>query len=161
VWSSADSAVSRTGYALWVGNNPSTFSYYPYGSIDRSRDTAVEALSPQDKAGIDALGGVGAAVDQWFRRRAFAYMWEQPGSTFVKGLRKIGAAFGWLPSPRRSFWPNVIYLISYGFVMTFGLWGMWAGRRHWREHLIIYFPFVSFAVITALFWGHTSHRAHL
>src|SRR5262249_52575382 len=97
----------------------------------------------------------------WFRRRAFAYMWEQPGSTFVKGLRKIGAAFGWLPSPRRSFWPNVIYLISYGFVMTFGLWGMWAGRRHWREHLIIYFPFVSFAVITALFWGHTSHRAHL
>ena len=45
--------------------------------------------------------------------------------------------------------------------MTLGLWGMWSGRRHWREHLVFYALFVSFAVITALFWGHTSHRAYL
>ena len=45
--------------------------------------------------------------------------------------------------------------------MTLGLWGMWAGRRNWREHLIFYALFVSFAAVTAVFFGHTNYRAYL
>ena len=45
--------------------------------------------------------------------------------------------------------------------MVFGIWGMWASRQHWREHLIYYALFISFAGVTALFYGHTSHRAYL
>jgi hypothetical protein len=45
--------------------------------------------------------------------------------------------------------------------MVFGLWGMWANRRHWREHSIFYAQFIVFAAITALFFGHTSYRCHL
>jgi 4-amino-4-deoxy-L-arabinose transferase-like glycosyltransferase len=163
IWSSrlAGSAISQTGYVLWVGNNPYTFSHYPYESIDRSRDLALEALPPHEVTEITELAGDGAAEDQWFRRHALAYMLEQPGSTFIKGMRKIATSFGWLPSPRRGFWPNLVYFLSYSPVMVLGLWGMWVGRRNWREHLIFYALFLSFAIITALFWGHTSHRAYL
>ena len=38
---------------------------------------------------------------------------------------------------------------------------MWTSRRYWREHLIFYGLFISFAGVTALFHGHTSHRAYL
>jgi hypothetical protein len=45
--------------------------------------------------------------------------------------------------------------------MIFGLWGMWVSRKHWREHAIFYIQFVTFAAVTALFFGHTSYRAYL
>jgi hypothetical protein len=45
--------------------------------------------------------------------------------------------------------------------MILGLWGMWASRRHWREHSIFYAQFVAFAAVTAVFVGHTSYRAYL
>ena len=45
--------------------------------------------------------------------------------------------------------------------MIFGLWGMWASRTHWREHSIFYAQFVSFAAVTAVFFGATSYRAYL
>jgi 4-amino-4-deoxy-L-arabinose transferase-like glycosyltransferase len=152
-------AVSSTqiGYALWLGNNSYTFSHYPYESIERSHDAARHALTPQDKAEIDALRPNEAAIDQWFRRKGLEYICEHPGNAF----RKLEAAFGWLPSPRKGFWPNLVHSLAYGFVMTLGLWGMWSGRRQWREHLVFYALFVSFAAIAALFWAHTSHRAYL
>jgi 4-amino-4-deoxy-L-arabinose transferase-like glycosyltransferase len=149
------------GQALWIGNNAYTFSHYPYESIDRSRDAAGDALGPKDNAEIEALGPSDAAADQWFRRKGLEYMREHPWLTFGNAFRKLGAAFGWLPSPRKSFWPNLVHAVAYGFVMTLGLWGMWASRRHWRDHLVFYALFVSFATVTALFWGHTSHRAYL
>ena len=43
---------TQTGFFLWVGNNPYTFSYYPSESIDRSQRAALEALSPADRAQI-------------------------------------------------------------------------------------------------------------
>ena len=151
----------KPGHRLWIGNNPHTFSHYPYESIDRSRDAAHDALSPQDKAEIKALRATRENVDQWYWQKGLEYIREHPSLTFSNALRKLGAAFGWLPSPRKDFWPNLVHSLAYGSVMTLGLWGMWSGRRHWREHLVFYALFVSFAAITALFWGHTSHRAYL
>jgi 4-amino-4-deoxy-L-arabinose transferase-like glycosyltransferase len=154
---------TQTGFFLWIGNNPYTFSYYPYESMDRSQRAALEALTPQDRAQIGVLAERGvAAVDRgFFGQRALEYMREYPWRTFVGGLRKLGAAFGWLPSPRRGFWLNSVHALSYGPVMALGLWGMWAGRRNWREHLIFYALFVSFAAVSAVFFGHTSYRTYL
>jgi hypothetical protein len=45
--------------------------------------------------------------------------------------------------------------------MTLALWGMWTNRTHWLEHSIFYAQFVAFAVVTAVFFGHTSYRAYL
>jgi 4-amino-4-deoxy-L-arabinose transferase-like glycosyltransferase len=155
---------TETGYFLWLGNNPYTFSYYPHESIDRSQRAALEALSPQDRAEIRALGSSGgeAAVDQrFYGRRALEYIREHPWWTVGGGLRKIGAAFDWLPSPRKDFWRNAVHALTFGPVMALGLWGMWAGRRNWREHLIFYALFVSFAAVTAVFFGHTNYRTYL
>jgi 4-amino-4-deoxy-L-arabinose transferase-like glycosyltransferase len=152
---------TQTGFFLWLGNNPYTFSYYPGESIDRSQTAGLEALSPQERAELEALGANEATVDQWFSQRGLEYIRDHPWWTFGSGFRKIGVAFGWLPSPRKSFWPNLVHALSYGPVMTLGLWGIWAGRRNWREHLIFYALFVSFAVVTAVFFGHTSYRAYL
>jgi 4-amino-4-deoxy-L-arabinose transferase-like glycosyltransferase len=153
---------TNIGYLLWVGNNPYTFSHYSSESIDRSRDTAVAALGEQEKAEIGALDARGeAATDRWFRRQGIQYICEHPWLTVANTFRKVGAAFGWLPSPRHSFWPNLVHSVAYGSVMVFGIWGMWASRQHWREHLIYYALFISFAGVTALFYGHTSHRAYL
>jgi 4-amino-4-deoxy-L-arabinose transferase-like glycosyltransferase len=152
---------SETGFFLWLGNNPYTFSHYPNGSIDRSQDVAVAALTPHDKAELKALGANEAAVDNWFLKKGVDYMLENPWLTIASGFRKIGAAFCLLPSPRHNFWPNLVYFFSYAPVMILGLWGMWAGRRNWREHLIFYALFASFIGVTAIFFGHTSYRAYL
>jgi hypothetical protein len=147
--------MQNTRYVFWVGNNPYTFSHYPYESIDRSVEAAFEALGPQEKAEL----GAGPAL--WSQQKAIEYIYEQPWRAVANAFRKLRASFGLLPSPRRGFWPNLVHSIAYGVVMTLGLWGMWVGRRQWHEHLIFYYLFVSFAVVAALFYGHTSHRVYL
>jgi 4-amino-4-deoxy-L-arabinose transferase-like glycosyltransferase len=150
-----------TGFTLWAGNNPYTFSHYPKESIDRSDAVASDALSAHEREELEFRSSNEALVDQWFRDQGLNYMRQDPWRTLGNGLRKTMAAFGWLPSPRRTFWPNLIHLLSYGPVMILGLWGMWLKRRNWREHSIFYALFISFAIVTAIFFGHTSHRAHL
>ena len=100
-------------------------------------------------------------MDQWFLRKGLDYMREHPWQTIAGGFRKLGAAFCLLPSPRRNLWPILAYLLSYGPVIILGLLGMWTGRQEWREHLIFYALFATFAAVTAIFYGHTSYRAYL
>jgi len=38
---------------------------------------------------------------------------------------------------------------------------MWLTRGRWREFGYIYLLFASFAMGTAVFWAHTSHRVYL
>ena len=123
--------------------------------------TAFQALGPDENAQFNARSINEAAVDRWFLQKGLDYIRGHPWLSFGNGFRKIGAAFGLLPSPRRGFWPNLVHALSYGSVMTLGLWSMWAGRGYWREHLIYYALFVSFAAVTAVFFGHTSHRSYL
>lgn len=152
---------TQSGYFLWVGNNPYTFSHYPNGSIDVSEQAALDALSPEENAEIESLHTNEAALDHWFLRKGLDYISEHPWQTLANSLRKISAAYCWLPSPRHSFWPNLAYLLSYAPIMILGLWGMWVGRQHWRDHLIFYALFVSFTAITAAFFGHTNYRSYL
>lgn len=152
---------TEAGLSLWDGNNPFTFSYYPTGSIDRSDELAHSRLSPQQRAEMNALGANEAAVDHWFLKEGLNYMREHPWQAITNGLRKISAGFCVLPSPRRSFWPNLIYFSTYGPLMILGVLGMWRSRQNWREHLIFYALFITFAGLTAIFFAHTSHRSYL
>jgi 4-amino-4-deoxy-L-arabinose transferase-like glycosyltransferase len=152
---------TQTGFFLWVGNNPYTFSHYPEESIDRSQATALASLSVQDKTELNASGSNEAEIDRWFQKKGLDYIREHPWQTLGNSVRKVSNAFGWLPSPRRDFWPNLIQSLSYGPIMILGLWGMWAYRSRWREYSIFFAQFVSFAAVTAVFFGHTSYRAYL
>jgi len=152
---------TQSGFFLWLGNNPYSFSHYPQESIDRSQAVALAARSAKDKSELDALQHNEAPVDEWYRKRALDYMRSHPGQTLENGFRKVAAAFGWLPSPRPSFWPSLAHVLSYGPIMILGLWSMWASRTDWHEHSIFYAQFVAFAAVTAVFFGHTSYRAYL
>jgi 4-amino-4-deoxy-L-arabinose transferase-like glycosyltransferase len=149
------------GAALWGGNNAQTFRYYPRESIDLSRRAAFDALSASEKAELAALSNDEIAVSNWYQRKGLAYIKDHLEESILNGGAKIMAAFGWLPSPRGSVWRNTAYLVSYAPVMALGLWGMWLDRRRWRRNMPIYWLFLSFAAITAVLWGHTSHRAYL
>jgi 4-amino-4-deoxy-L-arabinose transferase-like glycosyltransferase len=149
------------GAALWGGNNAETFRYYPRESIDLSRRAAFEALSAGEKAELAALSNDEIAVSDWYERKGLGYIKEHPEEFVLNGLKKITAAFGWLPSPRGSIWRNTAHVVSYAPVMALGLWGMWLDRRRWRMNMPIYWLFLSFAALTAVLWGHTSHRAYL
>jgi len=152
---------TQAGFFLWLGNNPYTFSRYPRESIDRSQAIALALMGSQEKSELEALSSNEAMVDRWFLKRGLDYICDHPWQTLGNGFRKVVDAFGWLPSPRRSFWPSVVYALSYGPVMILGLWGMLASRGHWREHSIFYAQFVAFAAVTAVFFGHTSYRVYL
>ena len=152
---------TQSGFFLWLGNNPYTFSRYPQESIDHSQAVALAALSAQERGELKARQHNEALVDEWFRKKALDYMLSHPQQILENSLRKLVAGFGWLPSPHRSFWPSLAHVLSYGPVMILGLWGMWASRTHWREHSIFYAQFVAFAAVTAVFFGHTSYRAYL
>jgi 4-amino-4-deoxy-L-arabinose transferase-like glycosyltransferase len=152
---------TETGFFLWLGNNPYTFSHYPEESIDSTADAALTALSLREKEELDALSSDEAAKDQWFRKKALVYIWEHPWQALGNGFLKVVDAFGFLISPRHSFWPTLAHALSYGPILCLGLWGMWAAWRHWREHSILYAQFGSFAVVTAVFFGATSYRSYL
>ena len=40
---------TQSGFFLWLGNNPYTFSRYPQESIDHSQAVALAALSAQER----------------------------------------------------------------------------------------------------------------
>jgi 4-amino-4-deoxy-L-arabinose transferase-like glycosyltransferase len=152
---------TQNGFFLWLGNNPHTFSRYPQESIDRSQAVALEALSTQEQAELAALRRNEALTDEWFRQKGLEYVRAHPWQTLGNAIYKIADAFGWMPSPRRGFWLSLAHALSYGPVMLLGLWGMWVGRRHWREHSIFYAQFVCFAAVTGVYFGHTGYRAYL
>ena len=152
---------SKVGYQLWAGNNPYTFSHYPYESMDHSIDAAAKAFSVEEIAEMEPLVSDERAIDNWLQRRGVAYISEHPWQTLGSAFRKIAASFGWLPSPRRSFWPTLVHSLSYGLITTLGLWAIWVSRSRWREYLLFYALFVSCALVVAVFHGHTSARAYL
>jgi hypothetical protein len=152
---------TETGEQLWAGNNGFLFHHYPQESSDLSKTEAFNALSVQDRQEMNRLADNEALTDRWFLHRGLQYMRSHPLQTVIDGFRKNAAAFSWLPSPRRGLAIDLAHFFSYGPVMLLGLWGMGRRRAHWREDSLIYLLFVTFMLVTAVFWAHTSHRVYL
>ncbi len=152
---------SETGAMMFIGNHPLTFSVYPQGSIDRSRDRIFAAEGPGEQATQLRLGADPVALDGWYRSRALAYIAADPGAFVNRAVQKLWAAFGPLPSPRHGTIANLGY--AAGWVPFFGLAlaGMWRRRRQWAGDILLYLHFATFAAATALFWAHTAHRSYL
>jgi Dolichyl-phosphate-mannose-protein mannosyltransferase len=152
---------TEAGYELWNGNNDLLFRYYPMQSVDVSINAHVDALDAVPVGERPPPTANEAVIDRWFARQALAYIRAHPGLTVVNGIRKIGATFDWLPTPRRSRAQAVLHLISFGPVMLVGLWGMWLRRAHWRDDSLIYLLFGQFLLVTAVYFGQTNHRVYL
>jgi hypothetical protein len=152
---------TETGVELWTGNNGFLFTHYPHQSSDLSKDEALSALSIADQQHLQQIENNEELTNRWFLHKALDYIRAHPGQTVIDGFRKIGAAFYWLPSPRRGRLADLVYAFSYGPVMALGLCGMWRRRNCRREDSLIYLLFATFIVVTAVFWAHTSHRVYL
>jgi Dolichyl-phosphate-mannose-protein mannosyltransferase len=152
---------TEAGFELWNGNNPELFRFYPMQSIDVSIAANLAALPARDQQQLARLGDNEAVIDRWYRQKALRYMRAHPWLTFTSGLRKIAAAFDWLPTPRRSRAQALAHLLSFAPVMLLGLWGMWQRRAQWRDDSLIYLLFAQFLIVTAVYFGQTNHRVFL
>jgi 4-amino-4-deoxy-L-arabinose transferase-like glycosyltransferase len=151
---------SQTGWALWVGNNPETFSFYPDRSIDRSADEASLKLAPADQAELDRLSNDEIATSDWFAHRALEYISASPWRFLKAAARKIEAGFSWRLNPVWEPLAQAAYAIGYVPVALLGIVGMFRAWRK-REVILVALLFISFVVVTAVFWSHTSHRSYL
>ena len=152
---------TEAGFELWNGNNDMLFRYYPMQSVDVSISAHIETLHAVGAKDLPAPGSSEVVVDRWFRQRALEYIRAHPWLTVANGFRKIGAAFDWLPTPRRSRAQTVLHALSFGPVMVLGLCGMWRRRAEWRDDSLIYLLFAQFLVVTAVYFGQTNHRVFL
>lgn len=94
-----------------------------YRFLQVSQAIAVAAISAAEIHELKARRSNEATTDEWFWDKGVAYIREQPWQTAATSFRKVVDVFGWLPSHRDSFWPNVIHLLSYGPVIVFGSLG--------------------------------------
>ncbi len=151
---------SQTGRALWIGNNPDTFSHYPGESIDLSTATAWANLTPQERAEEEGLSGNEIQMSDWYARRGLAFMTADPSLTMLRACRKLWAGFSWTLNPARERFVQAIYFVSYVPVAGLGLVGMLLANRR-REVVLIGMLFLSFVCVTSIFWAHSSHRSYL
>jgi 4-amino-4-deoxy-L-arabinose transferase-like glycosyltransferase len=151
---------SQTGWALWMGNNPETFSRYPAESIDSSRDEAWLKLSEKDRADLQRLANDENGRSNWYGHRALVYMRENPLEVLQGMLRKLDAGFSWRLNPFREPLAEAAYSTAYVPVAILGLVGMFVARRQ-CEVILIGMLFIAFICVTAVFWAHTSHRSYL
>ena len=149
------------GAAMFYGNNPQTFAFYPERSIDLSAAAARAALTPAETAAWNGLRNDEAGQSDWLMRRGLGYIIADPARFVIGAVRKNIAAFGVVPSPRHDWKTDLVQGGSYGLVLLLGVAGLWQTRRRWRDLLPVYAQFVLFAGITGVLWGHSSHRAFL
>src|SRR5206468_1311412 len=151
---------SQSGRALWIGNNPQTFSFYPYQSIDRSAAAAAEKLSAEDNAELERLSGDEIQTSRWFQKKGLGFIREHPALTLQAFLRKLIAGFSWKLNPLREPVAQWSYAAFYIPVSILGAVGIFLALGR-RETLLIVMAFVSFIGVTGVFWAHTSHRSYL
>jgi 4-amino-4-deoxy-L-arabinose transferase-like glycosyltransferase len=151
---------SETGYMLWRGNNPETFSRYPAESMDVSTDEAWKKLMQAHQAKFESLAHDEIARSNWFTHRALEFMRANPRLVLEGAFLKLEAAFSWRLNPHREFLAQAAYAIGYVPVAIFGIVGMFLARRR-REVILIGMMFLAFMVVTAVFFAHTSHRTYL
>jgi hypothetical protein len=149
------------GHQVWIANNKDTFTHYPVESIDRSAAEAFAALNPAELRELESLSGNEIRESDWFMKKGADYIKTHPVATIQGAFRKVVAGFSWNFNQVGEPLVDATYLLSYGPISILGILGMVLSRSQWREHSLIYLLFVAFAVLSAVFWAHTSHRSHL
>ena len=151
---------SETGYMLWRGNNPQTFSRYPAESMDASTAEAWDNMPPADQAEFKRLEHDEIAQSHWFTDRALSFIRAQPVLALQGAFLKLEAAFSWKLNPHRGFLAEATYAAGYVPISILGVLGMFLARRR-REVLFIGMMFLAFMCVTAVFFANTSQRTYL
>ena len=151
---------TETGQSLWEANNEWTFSNFPVRSIDLSKGEAYRHLTPEQ---LDELGKQGDEIagDRLLLRWGIEYISAHPVKTVWNGIRKVWVAASGQLSPARDRVRQAGYGLVFACVHLLAAAGLWGSRSQWKVHVPVYFLFLSFAITTAVFWAHTSHKSYL
>jgi 4-amino-4-deoxy-L-arabinose transferase-like glycosyltransferase len=155
---------SDTGRSLFVAHNPFVFDYFPEQSLDMVTRPAFESLTAEERlelARATEADPHGLARSDWLWRRGMAYIEQHRLLSVWEGFRKIGIGFSPLFSPRKSAVEQSLYFLSYFPLLVGSIAAAWRLRARWRELGFFYLLIVMFALGTAVFWAHTSHRMYL
>ena len=149
---------TQVGYALWVGNNPWTFSHFPIRSIDLSAAEAWAHLPPDRRAALSAAHSE-LAFSQISAAMAVDHIRTHPMETLWGAVRKIFVVLSAQLSPARDALTQAGYALVYGSVRLLALFGFWQSRTDWRRHSLIWGLLLGFLATTAIYWSHTSHTS--
>jgi hypothetical protein len=141
---------AEVGHALWMGNNPETFSHYPAESIDRSTQQAWSKMPEADKVEVVRLQDDELATSNWFVRRAWSYIRANPWLTVRSAMRKLEAGFSPVRNPVGDSLSQMAYAMGYVPVAVLGICGMYLARRK-RSVILIAMIFLVFICVTAVF----------
>jgi 4-amino-4-deoxy-L-arabinose transferase-like glycosyltransferase len=151
---------SEVGRQFWMAHNPQTFSRYPRESIDLSAVEALKALSPSDRAALDAQPP-DLRLDDWYHARGLEYVRAYPTETLTGAAAKLVAGFSWNRNPEGAPYEQWTYFLSYGPIALLALCGAALNWRAWRPLALLGAAFLGFMIVTAVFWAHTNHRTPL
>lgn len=152
---------TEAGLSLWVANNGTTMEILPNQTIDLVEERARSRLSLPLRRRIRALADRRVALDRLYARLAMEYVSNRPRQVLVAATQKVLLSFaGWL-SPVRDWPSQAVYLMIFGPLNGLALVGLWRARNAGPGHVLVLLLFASFALTTAVFWAHTSHRSFL
>lgn len=154
---------SDGGRALFKAHNRYTFEFFPERSIDFLPGPAFAELPPEAKLEFERLRKIDfhqVATSAWYWELGMEYIRQKPGLALWEGVRKILIGYSPLFSPRKGLPEQSVYFVSYFPILAGALAGVWLNRRRWRELGYFYVLFATFALGTAVFWAHTSHRVY-
>ena len=147
------------GAAVFAGNHPLTFSHFPRESIDLSRAAVFASLTPADRTEIARRDE--AAQSDWYLGRGVEWVARHPVAALGGSMRKLAAAFGPLPVPRKGLLGDSVHALSFFPMLLLALAMLWQRRRRWRADALVHAHLALFAATTAVLWAQTSHRSYL
>ena len=149
-----------SGVQLWTAHNPDTLSYYPWSTLCMSTQKALTKISKEDRNKLEKMTVF--EQNNEFTKRALDFAFENPFLEMKFVAVKIFAGFSPMLSPTsENFFKRMFYTLSYTPVLLFGIIGIYLGRGKRKEHFIFYFMFLSFALVSAIAWAHTTYRLYL
>lgn len=152
---------TEAGERLWFANNPRTFAHFPERSIDLTADELIQIVPAETRARLESFAGTEPQRDALVRGWALDYMQEDLLRTALGGMRKIWVAASAQLSPARGPILQAGYAIVFVPIHILAIWTLLRTRANRAEHHLTGLLLLSFALTTAAFWAHTSHKSYL
>ncbi len=152
---------SESGFALARAHNAETFRHYPYrGSIDLSWQAWHQSMPPAVQAELKSVSSDEFAASAWYRRQAIEFIKQRPSRAFWQGWAKVAVNFAGLLSPQQGLVKNWTYSLSYWGLTLLAIAGVLRIRR--EPYLAALAAITAaHAVVSFVYWAHTSHRSFL
>jgi 4-amino-4-deoxy-L-arabinose transferase-like glycosyltransferase len=152
---------TEAGESLWVANNSWAMAHFPAESIDLSLADSYTGMTAAEQVAFARVSDDEVVRDRLLRSWALEYITTHPGLTIRNGAYKIWVVVSAQLSPARGAVLEWGYALVFLPVHLLAAIALWQHRRAWRVHALAGAVLVSFAITTAAFWAHTSHKSCL